>query len=69
MDGTYIAVAGFFVSLALNIILIVRVIEMDRKHLKNMEKIDRLNGQVKRRDWILREEKALIEELEAQEND
>lgn len=29
--------------------------------------IERLNGQVARRDWILHEEKALIQELEEQE--
>ena len=64
MDNA-ILIAGC--SLVLNIALVVHVLVLSKRLHKDRGIIERLNLMVQRRDWILREEKALIEELEEQE--
>ncbi len=54
-------------SLVINLVLVVHVLTLSRRLYKDRGTIERLNLMVQRRDWILREEKALIEELEEQE--
>ena len=54
-------------SLVINLVLVVHVLTLSRRLYKDRGTIERLNLMIQRRDWILREEKALIEELEEQE--
>lgn len=62
-----VALVFLAVSCSLNVYATYKVIRMYGNDKRNQELIERLHEQVKRRDFIIKEEKELIEELEEAE--